>query len=247
MTTKRGGRPYKNAKIADGFNQSKAGITKKDIAQAKRVAAAERKLGAQAKSAVPAKPKPSTPKGTYQPDNVLPPVITGYDEEGWPIFAETEEPAPAGAAGTSEPKHPPPGSEDEDDEATAHQMLADMRWVYKQVQGRSKLKTLMAGDKEFMGMVKELMKAEISIITNKMKGKDGGGRQGFFVILKGLEEEKPIVKALQENKVIDIRQIERAINPAEYQPDQDDSEQVHEISPAEIVKKAESVESVENW
>jgi hypothetical protein len=242
MTSAKGGRPYKSAKIADGFNPTKSGITKKDMAQAKRIALAEKKYAAKAKPPSPRK-KPAKVTAPAPVDSGF--VITGLDAEGWPVWG-----LPLGAEGTSEPTRPPapPKVKDdsEDDEVSAQKMLADMRWVYKTLDGREKLKAMMAGDKEFMAMVKELMKAEISILTNKAKA-GGSGRQGFFVILKGLEEEKPIVQALEQNQVIDIRQIERAINPAEYQMEEDEGEQVRGAGPAEIVKKAEGIESIENW
>jgi len=240
MTTKRGGRKYKDAEITDNFNQEKLGVTKADITKAKRMIAAQKKLNAKP-AVVKRTPKKKPPK--TQDTNVNQPVsVMGYDDDGWPIFKS----AAAGAEGTSElPSAPDP--DEEDDEVSAQRMLADMRQVYKNLGGRKKLQELMAGDKEFMGMIKELMKAEISVITNKLKGRDGGSKQGFFVILKGLETEKPIVKAIEENKAINLRQIEKAINPTEYQMDQEEEEQDQSGGPGEIVKKAETVESVEGW
>ena len=236
MTSKRGGRKYKDAGITENFNPNKLGVTKADVAKAKRVAAAEKKLA----SPRPPRKKPPAPEPT--------PEITGYDDDGWPIFAEPEEPPPPGAAGTNgRAPITPPGTEEDDDTASAHQMLEDMRWVYKQLKGRNKLQILMANDKEFMALVKELMKAEVSILTNKMKARDGGNKQGFLVILKGLEEERPILDAIEKNKAIDVRQIERAMNPSEFQMDLEDDAADQSEKPAEIVKKADTVDSVENW
>ena len=79
MTTKLGGRKYKDAKITEGFNQDKIGVTKEVMAQAKRAVAAQKKLSAKPKRSYKKKP----PVG--RPDTNS--TITGYDAEGWPIFA----------------------------------------------------------------------------------------------------------------------------------------------------------------
>uniref|UniRef100_A0A6M3JJA5 Uncharacterized protein n=1 Tax=viral metagenome TaxID=1070528 RepID=A0A6M3JJA5_9ZZZZ len=239
MTTKRGGRKYKDAKITEGFNKDKIGVTKKVMAQAKRVLAAQKKLSTKPVAQKYSRKKKPVSPPSGQPDTNL--TVTGYDEDGWPVFASE---TPVEAMG----EKPFALVEDEDDDETsAQKMLSDMRWAYKKNKGRNKLQLLMAQDKEFMGMVKELMKAEISIITNKAKG--GGSRQGFFVVLKGLETEKPIVKLTEDmrNKApIDIGQIERALNPAADRTEMEE-ERDQRGGPAEIVKKVEGIESVEGW
>jgi len=105
---------------------------------------------------------------------------------------------------------------DEDDDRSSAQMLKDMRWVYRNVKGRSKLKLLVEDDdKQFVFMVKELMKIEASILAAKIRkegvGAEGGVNQNFFVVLKGLEEDKAILE--QVDKTVDMKQIARAMNP----------------------------------
>ena len=103
-----------------------------------------------------------------------------------------------------------------DDEKSANQLLADMRWVYRQVNGRKKLKELIKGDdKQFVFMVKELMKIEAAKI---LKTKDGDtSSQTVFVVLKGLDEEK---KYLVDDAV-NMKQIQHAIQPesGEFEPE----------------------------
>jgi len=95
-------------------------------------------------------------------------------------------------------------------------LLADMRWVYRQVNGRKKLKELIKGDdKQFVFMVKELMKIEAAKI---LKTKDGDtSSQTVFVVLKGLDEEK---KYLVDDAV-NLKQVQHVIQPesGEFEPE----------------------------
>jgi hypothetical protein len=89
------------------------------------------------------------------------------------------------------PKNAP--SENVEDAST--RMLNDMRHVYKKLDGRSKLEKLMKSDREFLFMIKELMKIESAQLTAKIRAKEeigGKGDRMVFVVLKGLEDEKPI-------------------------------------------------------
>lgn len=244
MTTKGGGKPSKDVKISDGFNRRKPTITKRDMARAKRIVVAQAKLNQMA--------------GRVSVRSNYSPSIPVLNEEGWPASPEEREAhlikiAEAEALIRQKAKEGEPTEDVEDEELTdeksAQEMINDMRWVYKQLKGRSKLKALMTGDKEFMAMVKELMKVEASILTNKLRAKDGGnGRQGFFVVLKGLEKEKPIerlTEAMRDKKPINIKQVERAMDPSADPLDMEDFAQDQKEHPAEIIKTTERVETAE--
>jgi hypothetical protein len=113
-------------------------------------------------------------------------------------------------------KEEPSEAKDEDDAKSAYKMLQDMRWVYRNVSGRRKLKELVEGDdKQFVFMVKELMRIEAALLSAKIRktGEEGDGKvnQNFFVVLKGLEEDKKVLDLV--SKDIDLKQISRATNP----------------------------------
>lgn len=104
----------------------------------------------------------------------------------------------------------------QEDEQSAYQMLLDMRYVYKKVDGRKKLKTLIASDdKQFVFMVKELMKIEAQLMSAKIRAKEdlnGGAQQTVFVVLKGLEDTPKMLDVTPEDDV-DHRQIAAALTP----------------------------------
>lgn len=104
----------------------------------------------------------------------------------------------------------------QEDEQSAYQMLLDMRYVYKKVDGRKKLKTLIASDdKQFVFMVKELMKIEAQLMSAKIRAKEdlnGGAQQTVFVVLKGLEDMPKMLDVTPEDDV-DHRQIAAALTP----------------------------------
>lgn len=99
---------------------------------------------------------------------------------------------------------------DDDD----YKMLADMRAVYKSLGGKAKLmKLIKSDDKNLLGMIKDLMKIEGSLMAAKLKGKgDGLGGQAVFVILKGLQTEADILDP--KKGAIDLNQVSDAINPS---------------------------------
>jgi len=126
----------------------------------------------------------------------------------------------------SSPPPPADSKHEAEDEKSAYEMLQDMRWVYKKVKGREKLRDLIEGDdKEFKFMVKELLKIEASLLTAKIRSKDdptAPANQMVFVVLKGLEDEKKITSQMDKGKgAIDMKQITHAINPdgSEYEED----------------------------
>jgi hypothetical protein len=107
------------------------------------------------------------------------------------------------------------------DLSAAYQMLEDMRWVYKNASvdgktGRKRLQKLMESDREFMTMVKELMKIESALLSARIRKEgDGGlgGGQGFFVILKGLESDNDVLKNAGDG-TIDMKQVAHVLDPS---------------------------------
>lgn len=211
MTSAKGGRYRKDQGLVDGFNPQGSPMTAREILAAKRAAKMEkirleqeriRNLEAAAKIKV-----------KQIKDKIS--------------VAEMEMVKAIDAIPEPEPLPAPIENIDGDDEKSAHQMLADMRWVYRKVHGRKKLKELVEGDdKQFVSMVKELMKIEAALMTAKIRkdgdvGSNGGGvgQQNFFVVLKGLEEG--LKNAVVIDKSVDMKQITRAMNPDEncYEPE----------------------------
>jgi hypothetical protein len=129
-----------------------------------------------------------------------------------------------------------------DDTKSANQMLQDMRWVYREVQGRRKLlKLIKSDDKQFVLMVKELMKIETALLSAKIRKEGdigGGNNQNFFVVLKGLDDDKKVVQVM--DKTIDMKQIENALNPnaEEYVPEEVNSRD----APEQLMKPVERME-----
>ena len=104
---------------------------------------------------------------------------------------------------------------EQDDAKSAYQMLQDMRYVYRKLKGKQKLATLMADDRQFLFMVKELMKIEGQQIAARIRAKEGpqgGGQQTVFVVLKGLEDG-PVIELGKEDSEIDHKQIAQALTP----------------------------------
>lgn len=231
MTLAKGGPPTKDREITENFNKEKLGIKKRDMSRAQRQAIAEKAIerirkqlrtGSKRKSLECSEPNPTEEK----PD----------------IPQSTQE-----ALKPEQKKKTPPPEED-DDLGSARQMIDDMRWVYKQLRGKNKLKELMEGDKEFVTLVKELMKIEAAIMTSKLKREDatGSGAPGFFVVLKGLETDTDIVKAMKNKAAdIDLSQLERALNPnADLLGGTTDDEQPGENIPEQLRRMATEED---NW
>lgn len=97
---------------------------------------------------------------------------------------------------------------EEDD--SSYNMLLDMRWAYKKVKGKKKLLTLIEeDDKQFVVMVKELMRLESILLAAKLRRDgDGSEKQAVFVVLKGLEK---MPEGCSDG--IDVQQITKAISP----------------------------------
>ena len=139
-----------------------------------------------------------------------------------------------------------------EDEKSAYQMLQDMRWVYQKVKGRDKLKRLMDDDKEFKFMVKELLKIEAALLSAKIRAKEDPSvpaNQMVFVVLKGLEDEVRVNKAMRggDDKTVDMKQIAHALNPEGGLYELDAEEENKGDRPDEIIKKVEGIEDVGEW
>lgn len=79
-------------------------------------------------------------------------------------------------------------------------MLQDMRWVYSQVDGRQKLLSMVKGDdKQFAFMIKELIRFETAE-AERRAGKSASEGGGFFVVIKGLEDENRLQSAMAGHK-----------------------------------------------
>lgn len=114
------------------------------------------------------------------------------------------------------------------DSRSAYQMLMDIRYAYRNAvgpggaKGRARLVELMKSDADFKFIVKELLKVEMALKkaeiegAGKRAGGEGGG-QNFFVILKGLETEKDVMRMALDARsaAVDMKQIRHAIDPEE--------------------------------
>lgn len=90
--------------------------------------------------------------------------------------------------------------DDSEDLLLSAKMLADMRWVYHQLDGKQKLLDMVKGDdKQFAFILKELMKYEQAIAEKKAGQSGSGNGYGFFVVIRGLEDEKALADARAEN------------------------------------------------
>ena len=205
MTSKprSGGKPTKDALITDNFNRQKIGkrLTQREIAALKQKAKRAAQLEKIRLEQVQKVQERELAAIADQLARVGKRVGVTVGEE----TVETDISSP-----DSDPQ-------DVDDLKSAYQMLQDMRWVYRNVQGRRKLKELVSGDdKQFVFMVKELMKIEASLMAARIRKNEEpkqSGQQNFFVVLKGLEDEKKYLNVGKMDKTVDMKQIQKAINP----------------------------------
>lgn len=97
------------------------------------------------------------------------------------------------------------------------QVLKDLREAYASVDPKKKLKELIKTDKDFADVVKNLLRVETALLATKMKEKDNGitgGSAAVFVIIKGLEDEKRVDKAIKLTDTgVDLEQVMNALNP----------------------------------
>lgn len=127
----------------------------------------------------------------------------------------------------------------EDDVKSAYEMLQDMRWVYRSLKGKTKLRDLCkADDKQFLFMIKELMKIESSLKQAEIRkeGTGSGDGRAVFVILKGLDQDRVEVK----DNLVDMESLSRVLDPTyvTYSPEERES---GNAPPEQIMKKGESI------
>lgn len=110
----------------------------------------------------------------------------------------------------------PPPEVKEGEELLGSQMFQDMRAIYKKLKGRDRLEKWAKDDKNFLVLAKELMKQESVLLAAKIRKGEGegpnGGSQNFFVVLKGLEEEKGLVEKF-DDKTVDMKQVKHVLEP----------------------------------
>ncbi len=243
MKARSGGRPPKDAPITNNFNQTKIGAhaTKKEILAAKRAMRMETQ-----------RQEYERQKQQIDLDKLAGIVKKAQEKVGVP-----DEQAEDGEEEQEELGEPVPKSKiaPDDDEKSAQQMLQHLRYAYRNAvgptgkKGRARLVELMENDGEFKFAVKELMKIESSLLAAKIRkaddGRGGVGQQNFFVVLKGLEDEKKYLGAGRVDKTVDMKQIQRAINPDMGEVYEAEEEEVSQRGAPEQLQKP--VESVEGW
>jgi hypothetical protein len=195
----RSGPKYKGSVITDSVNVKKRGnLGRRGIAKVKREAEASltskiKELGMSMLEDRFDPPKPSPKPSPDQP---------------------AEQPA-------SSPAPSPTPSDNElepDDPGFSSKMWSDLRAAYRSVSGKNKLITMMRDDKNFQMLFKELMKMEAVKLAAEMRSRDQGNQAGFFVILKGLEDDVATIarlKAEREAKkgAIDLAQVSHMLDP----------------------------------
>jgi hypothetical protein len=235
MTSKLGGRPTKDAPITDSFNTSKLNVKNKDIRAAKR----QERLAKMRVDQVKEKTGEMLDAAAQLAQEEIEKV---KKQVGIKSTKPTSLP-------DEEPDETPP--DPDEDEKSAYKMLQDLRYAYRKAKGptgksgKMRLLELMADDKEFKYMVKQLLSIESSLMAAKMrKGEEPGGvgQQNFFVILKGLEDEKKVMGGLVD-KAVDMKQIERAINPTDDGSWQQEEEVERNAAPEQLSK----VNDTEDW
>ena len=110
----------------------------------------------------------------------------------------------------------PPPEVEEGEELLGSQMFQDMRAIYKKLKGRDRLEKWAKDDKNFLVLAKELMKQESVLLAAKIRKGEGEGPNGqsqsFFVVLKGLEEEKGLAEKF-DDKTVDMKQVKHVLEP----------------------------------
>jgi hypothetical protein len=242
MTSKAGGRKTKDAAISDNFNLAKLdGMSQKELNKARRLAMAERK---------------KIEDGNKKAAEELLKVSDQLAKIGKKVGLDVGVEAPAPPASASDIQESDEPSKDSDAQS-AYQMLQNLRYAFKNAvgpsgkKGKQRLVELMGTDTEFKFFVKELTKIEASLLSAKIRKEgdgngQGGGQQNFFVILKGLEEEKKFITTGSDDKTVDLKQITRAINPTQGEV-YEEEEANRGDKPDEIIRKVETIEDTEGW
>lgn len=222
------GRKTKDAPISDNFNPNKTlKLNRAELARAKRQATANAK---QAKKDDAERRKAQREKRAFN-KKLLNENLHKMAAKGLEVLEEEQEAERQELereAAAEELKKETAGetqgtSRNSPDEPSAYQMLQDMRYVYRKVKGRKKLAELIeADDKQFVFMVKELMKIESQLMSAKIRAREdlnGTAQQTVFVVLKGLEDGPQILDVTPGDEDIDHKQIAAALTPegAEYE------------------------------
>ena len=222
------GRKTKDAPISDNFNPNKTlKLNRAELARAKRQASANAK---QAKIDNAERQKAIREKRAFN-KKLLNENLHKMAAKGLEVLEEEQEAERQELereAAAEELKKETAGetqgtSRNSPDEPSAYQMLQDMRYVYRKVKGRKKLAELIeADDKQFVFMVKELMKIESQLMSAKIRAREdlnGTAQQTVFVVLKGLEDGPQILDVTPGDEDIDHKQIAAALTPegAEYE------------------------------
>lgn len=222
------GRKTKDAPISENFNPNKTlKLNRAELARAKRQASANAK---QAKKDDAERRKAIREKRAFN-KKLLNENLHKMAAKGLEVLEEEQEAERQELereAAAEELKKETAGetqgtSRNSPDEPSAYQMLQDMRYVYRKVKGRKKLAELIeADDKQFVFMVKELMKIESQLMSAKIRAREdlnGTAQQTVFVVLKGLEDGPQILDVTPGDEDIDHKQIAAALTPegAEYE------------------------------
>lgn len=133
----------------------------------------------------------------------------------------------------------------------AYQMLGDMRHAYRKGGGRTKLAQFtQSDDRNFVFLVKELMKIESALLSAKIRKENstasGGNQQNFFVVIKGLEDEPQIAAAKGRNG-IDFNQIQQAMDPTREKRDAFDDDVFRDANEAPDMLFGVSESGVDPW
>ncbi len=214
------GENQKGQEIIDGFNRKKVG---RSVGSAKL-----RKLKREAEAAkLTAAVRLQAEISELDRFRPLSPVVkTEVVEES----AEAAEPGSSPAPVPATELVPEPVV---DDIGFSSKMWNDLRAAYMSVSGKKKLAEMMKDDRNFQLLFKELMKMEAVQLAAKMKRQEEGNNAGFFVILKGLEDDATTIarlKAEREAKkgAIDLKQVGHILDPEAGKYEEVEEEQVKE-------------------
>jgi uncharacterized protein YdbL (DUF1318 family) len=252
MANRLGGRKSKDSVISDNFNTSKVYTKPRKRPTPPAPTAADQSPTAQLASVIGITAadidawgediQSSLTGAEEPPDSYEPTEDTREEDPPADAIKMTPMPTPTPISSTPAATAGSSGSaprnemEGDGEDRFAEDLMEDMRYVYKQLGGRTKLRALMTGDKEFIGLVKDLMKVEAAYLAKKLGLKGENQPQGFLVVLKGLEGDDKLVKDIRNNKAIDFKQIERAMNPT-LERSKVESEIKLGLRPDEIMRK----------
>jgi len=205
------GRKEKDAQIKEGFNLNKNGVlSRSELVKARKQAKIDKAMAElERQKKERALERLSDQIGVLKEKVAAPPPRTKPE-----VVDATEGP--------------------DEDAKSAYQMLEHLRYAYRNSKsdtgrkGKMRLVELMEKDAEFKFMIRELVKVEASLLASKIKAKEGPdsiANNMVFVVLKGLEEEKTVMKQIEG---VDMKQVTDALNPdaVRYEVDEDEQHQI---------------------